>query len=148
MTRGEGAAGAPRIRVRAARGVTELDGERSVVVLPEDVILRWRPASRRPEGAPARLVEVAAGAAIAVEHGGIWDEAIVLGRVVRPTRAGGWKVDGDVVEYRSQAEAEEAHGPLDVGEPREEPARPDELELGEPLGADDRVGRRRTRRLL
>ncbi|AUX38425.1 MULTISPECIES: hypothetical protein [Sorangium] len=93
--RGAERVGAPGCRVRFALGVSELPGEHAVVVLHEDAILRWRPTPKRPDGAPARLAEVAVGAAIAVEHGGIWDEGLVLGRVVRPARAGGFRVDGD-----------------------------------------------------
>ncbi|WP_437967620.1 hypothetical protein WMF04_50165 [Sorangium sp. So ce260] len=140
--------GAPVRRVRFARGVSELPGDQAVVVLPDDAILRWRPAPRRPDGAPSRLAEVAVGAAIAVEHGGIWDEGLVLGRVVRPARAGGFRVDGDVEDYPSIADAERAHGPLEAGEPREPPARAGDpaFELGEPIGRDARGIGRRTRR--
>ncbi|WP_437530225.1 hypothetical protein WME79_49315 [Sorangium sp. So ce726] len=142
--RGAGS-GAPGHRVRFALGISELPGERAVVVLHEDTILRWRPTSKRPDGALSWLGDVSAGAAIAVEHGGIWEEGIVLGRVVRPARAGGWTVDGDVEHYPSIAEAEQAHGPLEVGEPREEPSRTgaSAIELGEPIGRDARgIGRR------
>ncbi|WP_438007077.1 hypothetical protein WME89_52605 [Sorangium sp. So ce321] len=141
-------AGAPGRRVRFARGVSELPGDHAVVVLHEDTILRWRPAPSRPEGALARLCEVAVGAAIAVEHGGYWDEGLVLGRVVRPARAGGFRVDGDVEHYPSIAEAERAHGPLEAGDPQDPPARTGDpaFELGEPLGRDARGVVRRTRR--
>ncbi|WP_434044735.1 MULTISPECIES: hypothetical protein [Sorangium] len=143
-----GAAGAPGRRVRFARGVSELPGELAVVVLHEDTILRWRPTPNRPEGAPARLSEVAVGAAIAVEHGGTWDEGLVLGRVVRPARAGGFRVDGDVERYPSLAEAERAHGPLEPGDPQEPPATTGDpaFELGEPMGRDARGLARRARR--
>ncbi|WP_433932403.1 hypothetical protein AB3662_47715 [Sorangium cellulosum] len=141
-------AGAPGRRVRFARGVSELPGELAVVVLHEDTILRWRPAPNRPDGALARLSEVAVGAAIAVEHGGTWDEGLVLGRVVRPARAGGFRVDGDVEHYPSIAEAERAHGPLEAGDPQEPPARTADpaFELGEPIGRDPRGLARRARR--
>ncbi|XYH98037.1 hypothetical protein ACMHYB_61575 [Sorangium sp. So ce1128] len=142
---GERGAGAPARRVRFALGVSELPGDRAVVVLHEDAILRWRPTSRRPDGAPARLSEVAVGAAIAVEHGGIWDEGLVLGRVVRPARAGGFRVDGDVEHYPSVAEAERAHGPLEAGAPLDVPATTGDpaFELGDPIGRDARgIGRR------
>ncbi|WP_437288024.1 hypothetical protein [Sorangium sp. So ce406] len=143
-----GAAGAAGRRVRFARGVSELPGERAVVVLHEDMILRWRPTPDRPDGALARLSEVAVGAAIAVEHGGTWDEGLVLGRVVRPARAGGFRVDGDVEHYPSIAEAERAHGPLEAGDPQEPPARTADpaFELGEPIGRDPRGLARRARR--
>ncbi|XXX76988.1 hypothetical protein WMF30_56005 [Sorangium sp. So ce134] len=143
----EGAVAAGR-RVRFARDVSELPGDRAVVVLHEDAILRWRPMPKRPDGAPSRLSEVAVGAAIAVEHGGIWDEGIVLGRVVRPAGAGGFRVDGDVEHYPSIADAERAHGPLEVGEPQEPPARGGDpaFELGEPIGRDARGIGRRARR--
>ncbi|WP_437570519.1 hypothetical protein [Sorangium sp. So ce542] len=144
-----GERGAPGRRVRFARGVSELPGDLPVVVLHEDAILRWRPTPRRPDGAPARLSEVAVGAAIAVEHGGIWDEGLVLGRVVRPARAGGFRVDGDVEHYPSVAEAERAHGPLEPGEPQDLPATTvgdPAFELGEPIGRDARGIGRRARR--
>ncbi|WP_437998503.1 hypothetical protein WMF26_50130 [Sorangium sp. So ce185] len=146
--RGVERAGAPGCRVRFALGVSELPGERAVVVLHVDAILRWRPSPTRPDGAPARLSDVAVGAAIAVEHGGIWDEGLVLGRVVRPARAGGFRVDGDVELYPSIAEAERAHGPLEPGEPRELPAGDGDpaFELGEPIGRDARGIGRRARR--
>ncbi len=142
------ASGAPGCRVRLARGVTELPGDQAVVVLHEDAFLRWRPTPERPEGAPSRLAEVTVGAAIAVEHGGIWDEGLVLGRVVRPARAGGFRVDGDVEGYPSVADAERAHGPLEAGEPQEPPARAGDpaFELGEPIGRDARGSGRRARR--
>ncbi|KYF63299.1 hypothetical protein [Sorangium cellulosum] len=143
-----GAAGAAGRRVRFARGVSEMPGERAVVVLHEDTILRWRPTPDPPAGALARLSEVAVGAAIAVEHGGTWDEGLVLGRVVRPARAGGFRVDGDVERYPSIAEAERAHGPLEAGDPQEPPARNGDpvFELGEPMGRDARGLARRARR--
>ncbi|AGP42250.1 hypothetical protein [Sorangium cellulosum] len=146
--RGVEGAGAPGRRVRFARGVSELPGDLPVVVLHEDAILRWRPTPRRPDGAPARLTEVAVGAAIAVEHGGIWDEGLVLGRVVRPARAGAFRVDGDVEHYPSVADAERAHGPLEPGEPQEVPAAAGDpaFELGEPIGRDARGIGRRARR--
>ncbi|WP_438026243.1 hypothetical protein [Sorangium sp. So ce233] len=143
-----GAAGAPGRRVRLARGISELPGDRAVVVLHEDTILRWRPTPDPPDGALARLSEVAVGAAIAVEHGGTWDEGLVLGRVVRPARGGGFRVDGDVEHYPSIDEAERAHGPLEPGDPREPPARTGDpaFELGEPIGRDARGVVRRARR--
>ncbi|WP_437335059.1 hypothetical protein [Sorangium sp. So ce394] len=146
--RGVEGAGAPGRRVRFARGVSELPGDLPVVVLHEDAILRWRPTPRRPDGAPARLSDVAVGAAIAVEHGGIWDEGLVLGRVVRPARAGGFRVDGDVEHYPSVVDAERAHGPLEPGEPQELPAAAGDpaFELGEPIGRDARGIGRRARR--
>ncbi|WP_438017410.1 hypothetical protein WMF18_42725 [Sorangium sp. So ce315] len=145
--RGAGS-GAPGRRVRFARGVSELPGDHAVVVLHEDTILRWRPTPSRPDGALSRLAEVAVGAAIAVEHAGFWDEGLVLGRVVRPARAGGFQVDGDVERYPSIAEAERAHGPLEAGDPREPPARTGDpaFELGEPIGRDPRGLARRARR--
>ncbi|WP_437734140.1 hypothetical protein [Sorangium sp. So ce1335] len=141
-------AGAPGCRVRFARGISELSGDHAVVVLPEDTILRWRPTPSRPDGALSRLSEVAVGAAIAVEHGGYWDEGLALGRVVRPARGGGFRVDGDVEHYPSIAEAERAHGPLEAGEPQEPPARAGDpaFELGEPIGRDPRGLARRARR--
>ncbi|MGK3968136.1 hypothetical protein WMF38_28715 [Sorangium sp. So ce118] len=144
---GERGAG-PGRRVRFALGVSELSGDRAVVVLHDDTILRWRPTPRRSDGAPARLSEVAVGAAIAVEHGGIWDEGLVLGRVVRPAREGGFRVDGDVERYPSVAEAERAHGPLEAGEPHDAPAATGDpaFELGEPMGRDARGTGRRARR--
>ncbi|AUX27701.1 hypothetical protein SOCEGT47_082990 [Sorangium cellulosum] len=144
----DASAGAPGRRVRFALGISELPGNRAVVVLHEDAFLRWRPTPRRPDGALSRLDGVAIGAAIAVEHGGIWDEGIVVDRVVRPARAGGFQVDGDVERYPSIAEAEQAHGPLEVGEPREEPSWPGApaIELGEPIGRDPRGIGRRARR--
>ncbi|WP_437724485.1 hypothetical protein [Sorangium sp. So ce861] len=146
--RGAAGAGAPGRRVRFARGVSELPGDLPVVVLHEDVILRWRPTPKRPDGALSPLSEVAVGSAIAVEHGGIWDEGLVLGRVVRPARAGGFRVDGDVEHYPSVAEAERAHGPLEPGEPQELPAAVGDpaFELGEPIGRDARGIGRRARR--
>ncbi|WP_437797856.1 hypothetical protein [Sorangium sp. So ce693] len=147
---GELAAGSsvPGCRVRFALGVSELPGDRAVVVLHEDVILRWRPTPKRPDGALARLSEVAVGAAIAVEHRGIWDEALVLGRVVRPDCEGGFRVDGDVERYPSIADAERAHGPLEAGEPQARTTRTGEpaFELGEPIGRDARGIGRRARR--
>lgn len=145
--RGAGS-GVPGCRVRLALGVSELPGDRAVVVLHEDVILRWRPTPKRPEGALARLSEVAVGAAIAIEHRGIWDEGLVLGRVVRPAGDGGFRVDGDVERYPSIADAEHAHGPLEAGEPQAPPARTGEpaFELGEPIGRDARGVGRRARR--
>ncbi|WP_437914239.1 hypothetical protein WME73_50075 [Sorangium sp. So ce302] len=145
--RGAGS-GAPGHRVRFALGISELPGERAVVVLHEDTILRWRPTPKRPDGALSRLSEVAVGAAIAVEHRGIWDEGLVLGRVVRPAREGGFQVDGDVERYPSIADAEHAHGPLEAGEPQAPPARTGEpaFELGEPIGRDARGIGRRARR--
>ncbi|WP_437958058.1 hypothetical protein WME76_43430 [Sorangium sp. So ce119] len=145
--RGAGS-GAPGRRVRFARGVSELPGDLALVVLHEDMILRWRPTPNRPEGALARLSEVAVGAAIAVEHGGTWEEGLVLGRVVRPARAGGFRVDGDVEHYPSIAEAERVHGPLEPGDPQEPPARTGDpaFELGEPMGRDARGLARRARR--
>ncbi|WP_437689411.1 hypothetical protein [Sorangium sp. So ce176] len=142
------ASGAPGCRVRFARGVSELHGDHAVVVLHEDTILRWRPTPSRPDGAFSRLSEVVVGAAIAVEHGGTWDEGLVLGRVVRPARAGGFRVDGDVERYPSIAEAERAHGPLDAGDPEEPSERTGDpaFELGEPLGRDPRGLARRARR--
>ncbi|WP_437589938.1 hypothetical protein [Sorangium sp. So ce1000] len=140
--------GVPGCRVRFALGVSELPGDRAVVVLHDDAILRWRPTPKRPDGALSRLSEVAVGAAIAVEHHGIWDEGLVLGRVVRPACDGGFRVDGDVERYRSIAEAEGAHGPLEAGEPEAPPARTGEpvFELGEPIGRDARGIGRRARR--
>ncbi|WP_437876592.1 hypothetical protein [Sorangium sp. So ce513] len=119
-----------------------------MVVLHEDTFLRWRPTPSRPDGVLSRLAEVAVGAAIAVEHGGYWDEGLVLGRVVRPARAGGFQVDGDVERYPSIAEAEQAHGPLDAGDPQEPPARTGDpaFELGEPMGRDPRGLARRAKR--
>ncbi|WP_234023232.1 hypothetical protein [Sorangium cellulosum] len=136
------------LRVRFARGVGELPGDSLVFVLDEEAILRWRPSAKQPDGVLSRLDLVTLGASIAVEHGGIWEEGIVLGRVVRQVSAGGWKVDGDVERYGSVAEAEEAHGPLEVGEPREEPAwaGASMFELGEPIGRDARGVARRARR--
>ncbi|WP_437676151.1 hypothetical protein [Sorangium sp. So ce131] len=136
------------LRVRFARGVGELPGDSLVFVLDEETILRWRPSAKQPDGVLSRLDEVTLGASIAVEHGGIWEEGIALGRVVRQVSAGGWKVDGDVERYCSVAEAEEAHGPLEVGEPREEPAwaGASRFELGEPIGRDVRGISRRARR--
>ncbi|WP_437755880.1 hypothetical protein [Sorangium sp. So ce1389] len=141
-------AGTPGRRIRFARGVSELPGDHAVVVLHEDMILRWRPTPNRPDGAHTRLSEVAVGAAIAVEHGGYWDEGLVLGRVVRPARAGGFRVDGDVERYPSVVEAERAHGPLEAGDPQELLARTGDpaFELGEPIGRDARGVVRRARR--
>ncbi|WP_437833445.1 hypothetical protein [Sorangium sp. So ce1153] len=142
------AAGVPGRRVRFARGVSELPGDHAVVVLHEDTFMRWRPTPSRPDGPLTRLSEVAVGAAIAVEHGGIWDEGLVLGRVVRPARAGSFRVDGDVELYPSVVEAERAHGPLEAGDPQEPPARTGDpaFELGEPIGRDARGVVRRARR--
>ncbi|WP_437306724.1 hypothetical protein [Sorangium sp. So ce388] len=142
------AAGAPGRRVRFARGVSELPGNHAVVVLHEDTFLRWRPAPSRPDGPLTRLSEVPVGAAIAVEHGGYWDEGLVLGRVVRPARAGSFRVDGDVELYPSVAEAERAHGPLEAGDPHDAPAATGDpaFELGEPIGRDARGIGRRARR--